>query len=442
MQDELQRLEEDKSENKPPKKPKWLRKLEEESWQAELIISGLAIYGVLQVPKYITTFIDFSITFFQPENYFFIFSFAMYLFCASTFLTICFVVHFILRTVWIGMLGLNYVFPKGINYDTDQYSPTYSKLLREKFPNDHQNIIQMEKACSAMFGIATSLLLVILTININILIVFAVKTLLEQFISGDILLYVGIGIMAVIFMISGLVYILNLKRFHQNEKLQKFYFKISQGFSKFNYHLFYYPVTRTMFLFVTNSTIKKITFAIFAIFFMSGILTTFQMIDSNLYLMDDRYSLHEKYDRPDRFLPDHYESNLDGSKKIFSAVIPAEKITATTLKVFIPVFRNEKVVMEELCGVWQDDESIEKKENRLNKRADWLNCAEKYHRIYVNDRLYTSELVSAQHSNQGENGILTYLPTENFKVGKNILRIEKVKKDGSIHRTISIPFWF
>lgn len=31
----------------PKKKPKWLRALESQSWQAELVISGLAIFGSL-----------------------------------------------------------------------------------------------------------------------------------------------------------------------------------------------------------------------------------------------------------------------------------------------------------------------------------------------------------------------------------------------------------
>ena len=43
------------------KKPKWLRILEQQSWQAELLISGIAIVGALQLPELIHEFTDFSI---------------------------------------------------------------------------------------------------------------------------------------------------------------------------------------------------------------------------------------------------------------------------------------------------------------------------------------------------------------------------------------------
>lgn len=428
--------------NEQAKKPKWLRKLEQESWQAELIISGLAIYGALQMPHYINTIVDWSITFFQPENYMFLYFFFIYLFCASTFLIICFVLHFIMRAVWIGFLGLNYVFPRGINYDFDQYSPIFLKKMQKIFPNNHENILRLEKACSAIFGIATSLVMVILTININIIIIFGLKTLLEPFVSKTILGFIGIGLLVSIFAMSGLMYFLNLKRFHQNEKVQNWYFKISQGLNKINYHFLYYPVTRITLLFITNSSIKKFSFAMFGVFFAVGIITTFQMVNSNLPLLSKKTNMLKEYDRVDKMVSTHYDSNLDGSTRLFSATIPSERINDDLLRVFVPVFRNEKVQMDSLCGAWQKDENLSKDENRKNKRERWQNCAQKYHQFYVNDSLYTSELVHYEHPNQGEDGVLTYLPTEKFKSGKNILQIKKVKKDGSVYRTITIPFWF
>lgn len=428
--------------NEQAKKPKWLRKLEQESWQAELIISGAAIYGSLQLPYYINKLVDFCITFFQPENYFIVYFFFIYLFCASTFLIICFVTHFVLRAIWIGMLGLNYVFPNGINYDFDQYSPTFLKKLKERFPNNHQDIIGLEKMCSAMFGIATSVLMIMISININILILFGLKTVLSFFVPSEVLFYIMVVLAVFMFIFYFVMYFLNLKRFHQNEKLQTWYFNIAQALGKFNYHILYYPITRISYLFVTNSSIKKFTFGMFAIFFAMGIITTFQMVNSNILLITEENALFREYDRTDKMIATHYDSNLDGSEKLFSATIPSERIHGDLMRVFVPVFRNEKVQMDSLCGEWQKDKNLSDAENRRKKRERWRDCAQKYHQFYVNDSLYTSELVHYEHPNQGEDGVLTYLPTEKFKLGKNILRIEKVKKDGTVYRRIRIPFWY
>ena len=49
-------------ENQPINKPDWLVNLEQESWQAELIISGLAILGALQLPGLIDRFGQWMMT--------------------------------------------------------------------------------------------------------------------------------------------------------------------------------------------------------------------------------------------------------------------------------------------------------------------------------------------------------------------------------------------
>ena len=40
----------------------WLNKLAQESWQAELIFSGIAIYGSLQLPAIINNLGDWAVT--------------------------------------------------------------------------------------------------------------------------------------------------------------------------------------------------------------------------------------------------------------------------------------------------------------------------------------------------------------------------------------------
>jgi hypothetical protein len=284
--------------------------------------------------------------------------------------------------------------------------------------------------------------MILIAININILILVGLKTILGLFLPSKILTFLGIALLVILTSFSIVIYFLNLKRFHDNEKIQYWYFKTGQAFNKINYNILYYPVTRITYLFVTNSSIKKFTFATFGLFFAISIIAFSQMINSNLPLMSTPTTLVEQFSRTDRMKTNHYESNLDGSQKLLSAVIPSEKINDNLLKVFVPVFFNEGIMMDSLCGEWQKDEKLNNDKNLLKRRMHWLNCAHQYHQFYVNDNLYTSELMRFDHPNQGENGVLTYLPTEKFKLGKNILRIEKVKKDGSVYRTIRIPFWF
>jgi len=66
-----------------------------------------------------------------------------------------------------------------------------------------------------------------------------------------------------------------------------------------------------------------------------------------------------------------------------------------------------------------------------------------YHKIYVNDLPYTFELVKFTHPHRSSKGVITYIPTEKFKKGKNILRVDKIRdKENTVYRTMMIPFWF
>ena len=430
-------------ENTPQKKPKWLRKLEEESWQAELVISGLAIFGSLASPYYIDLFTDWCITYFQPKNYLMLTFFIMYLYAASTFLIISFVLHFILRTIWVGLLGLNSVFPKGINYETDNYSSFFLEKMKEKFPNNHEDIINLEKACSLMFAIATSGTLMILLINGNLIIIAGLKYVLDHFLSATILKWIGIILLLfVVVIIPVFMLILNQKRFHPNQKLQLIYFHVSTFISKIYSHVLYYPLTRITYVFATNSTSKKYGYAYFAIFLFIGLIAGAQLDSSNFHLMEDEMSLNNYFKNTNRIIPAHYETNLDPSKTILSALIPTQEIEGDWLKVFVPVFANESILMDSLCGEWEKDDNLSKEENSQKRLSFWVDCAHQYHRFYINDRQYKVDIAKYTHSNKMEKGILTYLPTQNFQQGKNILTIEKIRVNGGIYRTIKIPFWY
>ncbi len=47
------------------------------------------------------------------------------------------------------------------------------------------------------------------------------------------------------------------------------------------------------------------------------------------------------------------------------------------------------------------------------------------------------------HPHQSEEGILVYIPTQNFKVGENILEIRKEYfSDEGVQKIVHIPFFF
>ena len=85
--------------------PEWLRRLEQESWQAELIISGLALYGSFQLPEFIYAVIDFFIRHLSVSQYFTGYMISYLMLLGVSVLSGFFIIHFVLRAYWVGLIG-------------------------------------------------------------------------------------------------------------------------------------------------------------------------------------------------------------------------------------------------------------------------------------------------------------------------------------------------
>lgn len=105
----------------------WLNKLQQESWQLELIISGFSIYGLFQAIDPISTAAAIANN--QGQT--------LISFCFATaqiscsILSFTLILHVILRGLWIGALGLRYI-SGDIDYKKLNYTPKFDNYLRKK----------------------------------------------------------------------------------------------------------------------------------------------------------------------------------------------------------------------------------------------------------------------------------------------------------------------
>ena len=92
--------------------PKWLQALMENSWELELLISGGAVFTLVQAPDLFLTWMrKASLTNDAGVIYFLTILGVVGL----KILTNGFILHIILRSFWLALVCVNYVFPQGIN---------------------------------------------------------------------------------------------------------------------------------------------------------------------------------------------------------------------------------------------------------------------------------------------------------------------------------------
>lgn len=128
--------------------PKWLRTIQLNSWEAELLVSALVLYALFQVPEYLETF--HLLNFERGSQFHRFFSILQR---AVEMLKYGYIFHILVRGLWVASVGLSYVFPKGINTDRLNFKGNFSKELNSK-KSLVNNVLRLEELSSLFYGIS------------------------------------------------------------------------------------------------------------------------------------------------------------------------------------------------------------------------------------------------------------------------------------------------
>ena len=126
-----------------------LQKLQEESWQLELLISGFAIFGLFTAYPTIAERAEEASNGKQVYN--FVIYFVAQISCGILIFNL--LLHVLLRGLWIGTLGLRYV-SGDIEYEELKYSEKFTNFLKKKVGSFDKYIATLENYCSIIFAIS------------------------------------------------------------------------------------------------------------------------------------------------------------------------------------------------------------------------------------------------------------------------------------------------
>jgi len=140
--------------------PKWLTKIQNNSWEPEIIISGFSIAFFFILPKYIYNFTAMLIQDFGADALLSFVQYTIMIFIITS-LKVLFIGHLTLRGLWTGLVGLSYVFPNGVKKELLKKD---LKDLTFKKPIDI--VIEIEKICSLIFSFAFMIILYLIRIMI------------------------------------------------------------------------------------------------------------------------------------------------------------------------------------------------------------------------------------------------------------------------------------
>ena len=237
----------------------WLEKLQQESWQLELLISGFALFGIYSSRVLIADFGLYIENDISSENlkslvkpFFIILKVGWVIFFFNL------LGHVIMRGLWIGAIGLRYV-SQEIEYDKFNYSEIFTQFLKKKVGSYDDWIERLEMLCSVIFAYTFLLFALFMSLVVFFIPVILIRLVLELFLSGfalnnifglTIVAYVGLGI----FVLFDLITLGGIKRIKE-KSISKIYFYIYRFYSTMTLSFLYRPL---LYNFIDHPYTKKL----------------------------------------------------------------------------------------------------------------------------------------------------------------------------------------
>lgn len=179
----------------------WLEKLQQESWQLELLISGLALFGIYEsqdLLQELNIYIGGNSTGFARTTQFF---FLEILNVGWKIFFINLLIHVILRGLWIGAIGLRYV-SQDIDYESLNYSQHFTKMLKRRVGGFDDFIEKLEKICSVLFAYTFLLFLLFFSFSFFFFQLILLAKLSDELIGKQALIIV---ILLIFYFLIGLI---------------------------------------------------------------------------------------------------------------------------------------------------------------------------------------------------------------------------------------------
>ena len=433
-----------KNDYKDNKFQKLLNKLQQESWQLELLISGFAIFGLISSLAPIKRMGQEAAAVESYTKAFFIIAGI-----ACMVLIVNLVIHVVLRGLWIGAIGLRYVSGE-IDYDALNYRKRFTNHLKNKVGSFDKYIGTLENYCSILFAVTFLYLFYI----ISFFIIFAVIFLAGSFFieSGIFPEFLGtflLGIFAIFFLLLALIVFIDFVTqgyLKKKEWTSFLYLPLYKIFSVITLSFLYRPL---VYNFLDNKFGRRLLFILFPVYLFAFYISTVNHVRSN-------YVEKQSYSSVNYASNNNYINTIEKNKNIRNGAIQSKIITDSYLKVFIP-FRtktedilidqnlNLKPLKDERGYVSSFFSSTKRDQTKDSLQTVYLNAFKKMYTLKIDSLRIQSNYVVTEINNQL--GFEAVFPIHKIDEGKHTLKISrfvltKNAKKLENEDIIEIPFWY
>ncbi len=374
-----------------PQKPKWLRKLERESWQAELIISGAALLGSLQLPGVLEKFQHYLLLNFERASlqlWFFATSYwALFVYG----LVLLFVFHFIVRALWIGLVGLNSIYPDGI-IETNLSSKDYQQKMKAEYGDIDGFINRLDRMASGMFGTGFAFIGLFFNLGLFMSAAILLLTFLQSVGVPDFWAwFVGLSPVVLLITLSLLSMVLNLPNFREREWVKRYQFPLAKFMSRLSYPVNTRYTTTSLMLISSQSAPKEkqtqeIVKGVVIVMVGSILIGVLIGISGGIKPQFTDKMYHRLGDDETGIDVSNYADS--GYEGVLYEPLISElySVADGPLWVWVPLPERELSIMLDVCSQPEVDKDLPRPEERKAERNRLVACTQEYIELYLDEQ--------------------------------------------------------
>ncbi len=439
-------MEENKNKNSLKK---ILDRLQEDSWQLELLVSGFTIFGLFYALDPVGD--AFKKALYEGNILKDLYQ-AVYVAILILFFNL--IIHVILRSLWIGALGVRYISGE-VDISKLNYTERFANYLNKKIGSFDHYIENLEKLCSVIFAISFLLIFYFFAI---ILLQYLIN-FVDSFTSddGSILLLVLRYTLIILLLVGAVLTFfdyLTLGLLKKNKWVALLYFPFYWVFSYLTLSFLYRPLFYNL---IDNKFGRRISFMLLP-FYLSVLFI------SNMYKEQSGFiSYNSVTSNAIRANSRNYENLVEKNGLFISVLtIQSKVITDPYIKVKIPLsdaIEDRILEFNESLKPYQDKHLYKSymdifgksivstfKGNTDSLHLEFLKTFEKIYTIKIDSIPYKTEfvIVNEDDSKNRVIGFETYIGTTSLAEGKHILVFSRYKHPDtdSVITMKEIPFWY
>lgn len=404
-------------------------------WELELIISGAVAFALLQLPSAVNQAydrLDPHLAGTLQDGVFIVYYYstlALYTMIAT------FLIHLVARAFWVGLMGLETVFPQGVRWEKLTYGPVAKKYYAERLPSLPSLIEKTDNFCSMIFSFSFMILFIfvfsILWAGMLGLAAFLISRL---FFGGERLGYI-FRFLALLLLLPLVVVGPLDKALGRKLDPAGLPARLLRAVIAFYYRALFMDLYAPIMTILFSNVRKKAIYPLFgaAIFGVLGFFFLSELSQRGLFSLDsDIYMPGEP-----GVSPNYYE-NQRREDEVFRTLpsIQSDVIRDPYLKLFIPYYRRHNPALARRCPDVKPLREAGLRFERPDANAPpagatlrVLHCLAELHRVSLDGKPVPGlQLQFAEHPKTGIRGIVGYIPTAGLATGSHLLRAEAVPR--------------